>query len=69
MEQKDFVSVTLTRLKDYAFSNRIIFFNSVDERQVSELAEAMDVDIEEPLGLVDDAESSILSMLELIARD
>jgi hypothetical protein len=44
--------VALQQLVDYAFSNRVIFFNALDKQQVANLASGRaPPDLSEPLGL------------------
>lgn len=61
-------AITLKRLNDVAFSNRIVFFNSVDRQQVSELAQDMTVDIDEPLELIDSFSEILDSILALVNK-
>mmetsp|Transcript_13021 Transcript_13021/g.40106 ORF Transcript_13021/g.40106 Transcript_13021/m.40106 type:complete len:216 (-) Transcript_13021:3956-4603(-) len=58
-------AITTKRLNDFAFSNRVIYFNSIDRRQVSELADSMSVDLDEPLELLDSLEESLQALLDL----
>ncbi|KAM3568013.1 hypothetical protein VYU27_009856 [Nannochloropsis oceanica] len=54
-EGRQEAGVALQQLVDYAFSNRVIFFNSLDKQQVSALASGRaPPDLSEPLGLLQD---------------
>lgn len=59
---KEEISVSLKRLLDIAFSNRVIYFNNVDKGQVAELSKTMDVDLDEPLDLIEEIRESILQL-------
>ncbi|KAJ8903719.1 hypothetical protein NDN08_004819 [Rhodosorus marinus] len=67
LELKEEISVSLKRLLDIAFSNRVIYFNNVDKGQVAELSKTMDVDLDEPLDLIEEIRESI-SQLATFAR-
>eukprot|EP00188_Purpureofilum_apyrenoidigerum_P002708 Plantae.Rhodophyta-Purpureofilum_apyrenoidigerum.ctg2774.p2 GENE.Plantae.Rhodophyta-Purpureofilum_apyrenoidigerum.ctg2774~~Plantae.Rhodophyta-Purpureofilum_apyrenoidigerum.ctg2774.p2 ORF type:complete len:217 (+),score=33.30 Plantae.Rhodophyta-Purpureofilum_apyrenoidigerum.ctg2774:1305-1955(+) len=58
-------AITVKRLNDVAFSNRIVYFNSVDRRQVSELADSMSIDLDEPLELLNSLDEAFEALIIL----
>uniref|UniRef100_A0A7S0Y0R5 Uncharacterized protein n=2 Tax=Hemiselmis andersenii TaxID=464988 RepID=A0A7S0Y0R5_HEMAN len=53
---------SLLQLSDFAFSNRVLFFNEEDKANVKRLESNLDVDLDEAIGLVDVALSSVKGM-------
>lgn len=64
-EGRQEAGVALQQLVDYAFSNRVIFFNSLDKQQVAALASGRaPPDLSEPLGLLKDTISLVKALGE-----
>lgn len=59
------LSVVLRQLKDFAFSNRVIFFNELDKKQVAKLAASTgaSIDLSEPRELLADAKTLLAELL------
>lgn len=66
-ERRQEASVALQQLVDYAFSNRVIFFNSLDKQQVTALASGRaPPDLSEPLGLLEDTVGLVKALQETL---
>lgn len=64
-EGRQEAGVALQQLVDYAFSNRVIFFNSLDKQQVAALASGRaPPDLGEPLGLLKDTVTLVKALQE-----
>lgn len=64
-EGRQEAGVALQQLVDYAFSNRVIFFNSLDKQQVAALASGRaPPDLSEPLGLLQDTVTLVKALQE-----
>lgn len=63
--RREVLSVVLRQLKDFAFSNRVIFFNELDKKQVAKLAASTgaSIDLSEPRELLADAKTLLAELL------
>ncbi|KAG5184214.1 hypothetical protein JKP88DRAFT_50087 [Tribonema minus] len=60
--------VALQQLEDYAFSNRVVFFNMVDKNQVQQLSEETNykAELDEPRELLADVKQQIQALAALL---
>mmetsp|Transcript_4038 Transcript_4038/g.6442 ORF Transcript_4038/g.6442 Transcript_4038/m.6442 type:complete len:221 (+) Transcript_4038:2-664(+) len=65
-EKRGEVLVLLKQLDDYAFSNRVLFFNLEDKKAVTEMSEQNDtsLDLSEPLAILDECRDLIKQIIE-----
>ena len=58
--------LTFQQLVDYAFSNRVVFFNALDKQQVAALAAQRPnpPDLSEPLGLLSDTQALVKGLAD-----
>jgi len=64
-EGRQEAGVAVQQLVDYAFSNRVVFFNSLDKQQVAALASGRaPPDLSEPLGLLKDTVTLVKALQE-----
>ena len=60
-------SLAVNELADFAFTNRVIFFNAEDKKSVSELAEKnLDVDLEEAKAILERARGTFDELVSLL---
>uniref|UniRef100_A0A7S0E077 Uncharacterized protein n=1 Tax=Hanusia phi TaxID=3032 RepID=A0A7S0E077_9CRYP len=61
-------SLTLMELAEFAFTNRVVFFNEEDKKTVAELSEKnLQVDLDEALRLVQDAKERIREIIDSLS--
>ncbi|EKX31527.1 hypothetical protein GUITHDRAFT_122286 [Guillardia theta CCMP2712] len=61
-------SLTLMELAEFAFTNRVVFFNEEDKRTVAELSEKnLQVDLDEALRLIQDSKERIQEIIQSLS--
>lgn len=69
-EAREDIVLSLRELADYALENRVVFFNSADRKDVETLASESgalrNVDLSEPLELLDRAEAQVAALRKLL---